>query len=113
MDELLMNPFGPKDELLRLFGRIKEQIEHDQQFMDLSEEWTGESFGMQQHSFPQHSFPDHRGMPFQRIDPSGPPEASNRRHSASGPDSQLSWSQAAQQLRQLGALVCYLMSLEV
>lgn len=100
MDDLLMSPFGLTDEFLQLFGRIKEQIEHDQQFMNLGKEWTSEGFGIQQPNMQGHT-----GIPFQHMEPSGPHETQQRRQHASGSDVKLSWDQAAQQLRQLGALV--------
>lgn len=95
MDEMLMHPFGATNEILELFERMKQQIEHDQQFMDLQEERSSESFGF------SHEHQQEGSNPFLMV----PSRPDARQQRAAAPDSKLTWEQAAEQLRQLGALV--------
>jgi cell division protein FtsN len=98
IEELLMDPFGTTGGILDLLGRIKDQIEHEQQFMDLGEEFNSKAFSTQPNELPGQ--PEVHSSPFHRQQN---PLAAPRHES--GPDAKMSWEQAAQQLRQLGALV--------
>lgn len=99
IDELLMGPFGAPRDILELFGRIRDEIEQDSKFMELGEEWKDESFSMQQG---QEGF-DPPNSPFMQLPPSQAHE--QKPNQVAGPDSKMSWEQASQQLRNLGALV--------